>query len=149
MDNTVNKDYNSFASFIKAFKKAIPNFDETKIFFNKKGKVYKGIDVLFVQDRLKKRHLYCSDYHINLWKDHFIEFLETGKFDSNCYYKIFVNSKVLEYKSFPTVSLHDTDYHWYSSELEQYMTKLRERYGKDSGLEQISKSEYLNRDETN
>lgn len=142
MGHTVNKEYKSFVSFIKAFKKAIPNFDETKIFFEKKGKLYNGINVLFVDDGLKKLHLYCTDYYIELWKDHFIEFLETGHFDTNCYYEVVVNGNVLEYKSFPTISRSDTNYYWCSEPLAEYLSALREKYGGDSGMTQISKSKF-------
>lgn len=143
MDKSLDKDYRTFVSFIKAFKEAIPNFDETKIFFEKKSKPYKGLNVLFVQDKLKKLHLYCSYYYIWLWKDHFIEFLNTGTFDNYCYWKVFVNGNVLEYRKFITESRYGTDYNPHSNEVNDYLNWLRDTHGKDSGLEHIPKSEYL------
>lgn len=139
----MSKDYRTFSSFFNAFKGAVSNFDETRIWVETKGKVYSGLHICFVEDgKLKRCHVYCTDYYLNLWKDHFIEYLETGKFPWFCYCKIIVEGQVHEFKKFPLTKNYGNDCYWHSPELNEYLIQLRKDFGGNSGLEQISKTEY-------
>lgn len=88
------KDYTK-PSFEKAFREAVTNFDETKIFFAHKGSRKGGESYIqFVwEGKLRKFKMYRTDYHLALWANHFIDFLNTGEFDYNGYWRLYANSR--------------------------------------------------------
>lgn len=80
------------SGFEKAFKKAVPNFDERLMWFiHKKHETF----ICFVlNNKLSKFRVYREQYKIDLWKQHFIEFFETGLFDYNGYWVFYGNDKI-------------------------------------------------------
>jgi hypothetical protein len=67
-------DYNR-VGFEKAFKKAVPNFDETKIHFEHKSRMMDPSKVCFVwQGKLWKCEMYKSQCEIDTWAK-YINFL--------------------------------------------------------------------------
>jgi len=138
----IDKDYRTRASFEKAFKKAVPNFDETKLHFEHKVGIGSESKVCFVLDgKLRKFPMYKSSYYINLWKNHFIDFLNTGKFDMNFYVILYKNGKKsidgIVYK-FPFAKFHGNEFYNHSDESMEFLNKVRETTG-DCGMETVPK----------
>lgn len=76
--------------FEKEFKKAIPNFDETKVSFSYKSRGYEPATINIVwAGKLWHMKMYKFQYGIDLWKNHFIDFFNTGEFDYNAYWRIY------------------------------------------------------------
>jgi len=134
--------------FLKAFKKAIPNFDETICHFE--FKKYDEVKVKFVLDsKLVCLKIYKDQYYIDLWKTHFIEYFDTKKFDYNGYWKFYGSKKVkgrlLEdyfidnniYK-IPLCKKFGSDFYEHSEDLEK-LFKIRENENKDLGIKLIPK----------
>ena len=150
-----NKDYGK-KGFEKAFKKAVPNFNELICHFEHPSRSYEGSKIVFVwQNRLWKFKMYRHDYSINIWKDHFIEFFETGEFDYNAYWKMYDSKQIkgceseqtwvedIVYKV-PMCSEFGNDFYEHSKELNQmrkhsYFEKVGNKYGFTTVSKEIAK----------
>jgi len=139
----INKDYNK-AGFEKAFKKAVTNFDETKIFFEHKSKMYLPSKILFIVDgKLNKLSMYKSQFHIEIWKNHFIEFLNTGTFDYNAYWTLYPDNLISKedvgkiYK-FPLCNENGNKFNVHSKELGNFIDNYRKKY-KNCGIKEVCK----------
>lgn len=144
-------DYNK-RGFEKAFKKAVPNFDETKIWFSHKSKMYEPSLVCFVwQGKLWKRELYKNQYHIDLWANHFVDFLNTGEFDYNGYWKVYKSVQVKggEWESewvddkiykFPLCKFGDNDCYEHSKEMNEFFKSPEgAKIGRQHGIRLVPK----------
>jgi len=129
MDN-----FKSRRSFEKAFKLTIPNFDETIMHFEHKRKMCEGCDIKFVLDgKLKSMEIGYYQSDIDLWKNHFIEFFETGKFDYNQYWIPYADKKPImsEHlipRKIPLCSKFGNEFYIHSSELDSYSDEIRKIY---------------------
>ena len=126
-------DFKSRASFEKAFKKAVPNFDETKAHFeHSRGGMYNGCHIKFVLGgALKSLHMYYSLYEIDQWKGHFKEFFDTGEFDYNQYwipYGMEIKSEHLIPRKLPLCSKLGDDFYIHSKETDKFMKEMRNIY---------------------
>lgn len=78
--------------FEKAFRKAVFNFNDSICNFI----FQKGSNEVFLKfilnNKLVTFRCYKDQYYIDLWKNHFIDFFETGNFDYNGYWKIYGGS---------------------------------------------------------
>jgi hypothetical protein len=144
----INKNYNK-VGFEKAFKKAVTNFDETKIFFSHKSKMYEPSMIEFVLDgKLKKLPMYKTQYNIEIWKNYFIEFLNTGKFDYNAYWKLYENNSINPedinkiYK-FPLCNTRGNEFYEHSNEVSEFLSNYRKKY-KNCGIKQVPKPLNIN-----
>jgi hypothetical protein len=132
---------NGFESY---FKKVITNFDETKIWFE--HKLHEKSNICFVLNgKLVKLSLYKNKDSIDLWKNYFIEFLETGNFDMNGYYRLYnTDSKgqnkfyISDILTFPLGDDHDKVFGTYSKKSFDYLNQYRKEHG-DCGMEQVEK----------
>lgn len=122
--------------FEKNFKLAVPNFNELIAHFDHKSKIHQPSKIVFIwKNKLWKFEMYKSQYYIDLWKNHFIEFFNTGEFDCNGYWKKYKerngnNVKFLDdviYK-IPLCSSYSNDFYEYSPELHKFY-KTSEAYG--------------------
>lgn len=134
--------------FLKAFKKAIPNFNET--ICHLEFKKYEEVNVKFVlHNKLVCLKMYKDQYWIDLWKNHFIEYFDTKIFDYNAYWK-FYNSKRLKngeledyfiddniYK-ISLCKIYGNDFYEHSKELNK-LFKIREAKNKNLGVKTIPK----------
>lgn len=131
--------------FIKAFKKAIPNFDETLCHYE--FKKYNEVKIKFVLNgKLVCLKTYKDQYYIDLWKNHFIEYFNTGVFDYNGYWKIYNCRKLKDgsledffiddnvYK-IPLCKEFENDFYEHSKELEA-LYRIKH---KDLGIKLIPK----------
>lgn len=129
-------DYKRKKSFENAFKKAVINFDETKIWFEHPSRMYLESKICFVLDRkLVKFPMYKSDYHINKWKYHFINYLETGKFDKNAYWELYPNEHIAKEDigkifKFPLTEKSHNKFYEHSKELNDFLYEYRKKYPK-------------------
>jgi len=136
------KNYGKIA-FEKAFIKSIPNFDETKIFFNhKKDKT----ELHFIWNKkLHKFPIYRDSYHLDLWKNHFIDFLNTGEFDYNGYWKIYtgedpnIDIEIGEVLKFKLCNNLGNYFYEHSNELSIYLENYRKTVDKDCGIKLVPK----------
>jgi hypothetical protein len=133
-------------SFEKAFKLAIPNFDETKIWFKHKAKSYQESEICFVLDgKLKKLPMYKSQDNINLWKNYFIEFLATGNFDYNGYWELYSGNNKSSFDNniykFPLTSKNYNQFNIHTDEMFKFLQEKRAKYG-DLGIRQVPKPDY-------
>ncbi len=77
------------ATFEKLFREAVPN-SEGKIWFQHPSKMYSERKICFMLDGKEEKFLmYMSKEAIEKWKQHFIEFVDTGEFDMNYYCQIY------------------------------------------------------------
>lgn len=137
-------EYRFKTSFEKAFKKEVINFDETKIWFEHKNKSHEGSFICFVLDgKLKKLHLYRDSYYIDIWKNYFIEFLNTGDFDYNGYWELYnksdinPNDKDKIYK-FPLCEDLGKQFYPHSKQMQKFLFNYRQNYP-NCGIKQVSK----------
>lgn len=125
------KDYNK-NGFQTAFKKAVPNFNETICHFEFKSRGSEVIVVIIWKGVLWKLKIHKSQYYIDLWKNHFIDFFKTGEFDYNAYWKIYKgNGKFIEeaiYK-IPLCKKFGNDFYEHSPELDKLFKKKKNDYG--------------------
>ena len=79
-------------AFEKKFKKRLNGlFNETKVFFfhdKDKSKV-----AYINGNKLRYIDIFRSDYELDYWCNYFLEYLETGVFDDNSYWKVYDHSK--------------------------------------------------------
>jgi hypothetical protein len=131
--------------FEKAFKKAVTNFDETKIWF-----VYKNgeVEVCFVWNgKLNKVPMYKEQYAIDIWKNYFIEFLETGEFDYNSYWILYEDNEIAKedigkiYK-FRLHKEDGNDFEIHSDEMSNFLDNYRKKY-KACGIKQVPKPDKI------
>lgn len=134
--------------FLKLFKKAIPNYDETICHFEF-GK-YKQVNIKFVLDnKLVLLKAYRDQYYINLWRNHFIEYFNTKTFDYNGYWKFYSTKKLVDgsLESFftdndiykvPLCKEFGSDFYEHSKELGK-LHKIRESKNKNLGIKLIPK----------
>ena len=139
----MSKNYNR-TGFETAFKKAVYNFDETKLFFTHSTKSYEHSIISFVLDgKLKRLHIHKSQYDIDIWKNYFIEFLKTGNFDYNAYWQLYGNISKEEsakiYK-FPLCVKFGNDFYTNSDEMFRFLYSYRKEKG-DCGMKQVAKPE--------
>ena len=134
-------DFRTKKSFEKAFRTAVTNFDETKIWFEHPSKSHHESKVCFVLDgKLKKFKMYKSQYELDIWAKHFIEFIATGKFDYNGYWKVYNGSRLIgETLQFPLCNKLGNEFYEHSDEVGEYITKYREETNKDVGIRLVSK----------
>jgi hypothetical protein len=128
--------------FETAFKKAVTNFDETRVWFIHKSKSYAPSQVCFVwKNKLCKVNMHKAQYDINLWKNHFIEFLETGEFDYNAYWMIYKeeNEPIGDVLKFPLCKFYDDEFFTHSPEMNCYLEKYREEVDDSVGIMQVQK----------
>lgn len=129
-------DYKNKKSFEKAFKLAIFNFDETKIWFEHPSKSYQESKICFVwKNKLCKFPMYKSQYEIDTWKNHFIEFLNTGEFDYNGYWVLYDDKEIAKNdigKIFKFTLCNDLGnmFYEYSNELSNFLDNYRKKYKK-------------------
>lgn len=142
-------EYSQKRSFEKAFKIAVTNFDETKIWFEHKSKSYQGSNICFVlEGKLKKLFIYRTSHHIDIWKNYFIEFLNTGNFDYNGYWKLYdnhlINSNDID-KIFKFPLCENLGHQFYpnSKEMNLFLSAYRINY-KGCGIKQVGKPLELN-----
>ena len=143
------------AKFKKEFIKAIPNFKEHLCFFDFHKKNYEGGTIQLVwHNTVWRMHVYFSQYYIDLWKDQFIEFFETGEFDYNAYWKKYTTVKGDIYKQvfvddivykIPLCKQYKNDFYEHS----ESMSKAHKRddwktVGNKHGLTRIPKSQIGN-----
>jgi hypothetical protein len=123
--------------FEKAFKTAVTNFDERLIWFTHKGD---NTFVNFVwQDKLQKFRIYRDDYYINIWKQHFIDFINTGEFDYNSYWILYQDhniapediGKVYKFKM-------ENKFNIYSRIYSHFLFEYRKTYP-NCGIKQVTK----------
>jgi HTH-type transcriptional repressor of NAD biosynthesis genes len=135
------KDYRTKKSFEKAFIKAVPNFDETKIHFIHPSSMHDQSKVCFVVDgKLKKFPMYKSSYYVEMWKNHFIEFLNTGKFDMNFYVSIHNGKRSMDGKihKFPFVTFYGNEFYDHSDASFALLDHIRKTKG-DCGMKTVAK----------
>ena len=146
-------DYSTFNSFWKAFKKAIPNFDETKCHFEKGAKLYRGGKIKFtINGELRWIGVSCSRYEIERWKNYFIDFFNTGEFDNYSYWKPYTGDhkdslypegdKTWKFKFSDNPKYIKSGGHYYShtSEFTEWMGAYRLVNG-DCGFVEVGKPE--------
>ncbi len=141
-------DYNK-VGFEKAFKKAIPNFNELIAHFKHKRKMYEPSKVVFIwKNTLWKFEMFKSQYEIDNWKNHFIEFFKTGEFDYNGYWKKYTtdgrgnNKKFIDDKIYkiPLCKNYGNDFYEHSNSLQEfYSTPEANGIGKQYGFEIVPK----------
>lgn len=135
--------------FWNRFKKAVPNFDETKCWLEKKaGKLF----INFIKDgSLKRCEVYKYQYYIDLWKQHFIEYFETGDFDFNGYYIVYDKKDINPVDigrvwKFPLISKFGNDCYGHSNESSKFLENYRQDY-KNCGMKMIGKPVDYNKSE--
>lgn len=141
-------DFRTKTSFEKAFRKAVTNFDETKIWFEHPSKSYNQSKVCFVLDgKLRKFPMYKSQFELDHWANHFIDFLNTGNFDYNGYWRIYGDfGEIGEVLKFPLCDQLGNYFYEHSDEMSNYLDDYRKKYG-DCGIRLVSKP--LNNENSN
>ncbi len=131
-------------SFEKAFKLAVTNFNETKIWFEHPSRSHSESKVCFVLDgKLAKLPMYKAQYYIDIWKNHFIEFLKTGKFDYNGYWMLYedkdiAKSDIGKVFKFPLCNDLGNQFYEHSDEQGEWLDKYRKKYP-NCGIKQVTK----------
>jgi hypothetical protein len=87
----MSKDYNK-NGFEITFKKQVPNFNELICHFEHKGK-YNTYIIFVWQNKLWRLEVGRSQYYIDKWKNHFIDFFNTGEFDYYGYWRKYTTAK--------------------------------------------------------
>lgn len=136
------KDYPRKASFEKAFREYVPNFDECKMWFiYTNGKV----ELRWAENgKLQKFSMYKSEFEIDRWCQHFIEFFETGKFEYAAYWKLTSPKNLPSHMSLDDVHrfpMHESSYDKFcvhSKEMNRFLTHYRHQYG-DCGITVVRK----------
>jgi hypothetical protein len=127
-------DFKSFTSFKKAFIKAIPNFDETKLWFEQKGKLYQGINICFISNgKLNRCFVYCSQYYLDLWVPHFQTYVNTNVFDFNAYFILYEDKHIAPCDvgnvfKFPLIRKFNNDCYWCSPELGNFLNSYQKKF---------------------
>ena len=135
------RDITQKRSFEKAFKAAVPN-SEGKIWFKHPSKSYQARQVCFMLNGKEVTfEMYMNHDSIDLWKEHFNEFVETGVFDTNFYCQVYgsinesANKKI---HKFPFTSLGSNKFYAHHPDGSKMLTEARELYG-DCGLRTVAK----------
>lgn len=126
--------------FEKELIKAIPNFDETKIWFERGKKLYEPTYICFsLGGKLKKIRGYKHQETIDIWKHYLIEWLDTGIFDP-CYYWKASSGKNKVYPAVYRIPLDfsETIISSYSEQFQKFMSDFRKENG-DTGFTPIPK----------
>lgn len=140
-------DYNK-KGFEKAFRKAIPNFNELIAHFEHKSKLYEPSKVVFVwNNKLWKFEMYKSQFEIDIWGKHFVDFFISREFDYNGYWRKYTtNSKGGNQTPFgpifkiPLCKKHGNDFYEHSPELDKlYKMPEGEGIGGKYGLMLVPK----------
>jgi len=129
-------------TFEKLFKEAVPN-SEGKIWFYHPNKSYSQRKVFFMLDGKEVFvPMYMSEHEIEQWKEHFIEYVATGKFDKNFYCQIYGDnlpySVTSEIHKFPMTSLGANKFYCHNNEAMKMLQAVRDKYG-DAGLKVVPK----------
>ena len=129
-------------SFEKAFRAAVPN-SEGKVWFYHPNKSYSQRKVMFMLDG-KEVHvpMYMSHDSIEQWKQHFIEFVETGEFDRHFYCQVYgdnlpqhVTKKI---HKFPMTETNYDKFSCHNTDAFKMLEGVREKYG-DAGMKTVAK----------
>lgn len=140
----MSKDYGPKA-FVKAWQKALSNFNETKIFFcHDKSKT----TIKYIHgDKLYGVEMYRCQFEIDRWIGHFQYYLDTGTFDPKAYWVVYTSEMDEEDKLKstygPTVtgvlmSLEKQLWNVHSPELNRFMRETR-NVNRDVGFEQVNR----------
>lgn len=127
-------DFKTRGTFEKAFRKTIPNFDETIMHFEHGKKMYEGCKIKFVlEGKLVSMDMWYGQYFIDLWAAHFIEFFETGKFDYNQYWIPYgenkeINEEHLVPRKIPLCSKFGNQFYVHSKECSAFSEEMRKIY---------------------
>lgn len=135
-------DFVQFRSFENAFKKAVTNFDEKKIWFEKTKKYGKHLVVCFVFDnQLHRIPMYQSQYEIDEWANHFIDFLNTGIFDMHFYTRIYKdnNNFIGEIQKFAFGKSGKNLFYDHTQESFAFLEKYRKTVDKSVGMRKVAK----------
>lgn len=131
--------------FEKAFKKALKGFNETKIFFHKTGS--QTIIQYIAEDKLLGIKMYHAQFEIDRWLNHFQDYLDTGKFDTNAYWVKYttvrddkgeLNSTYEKNVTAIPMMLKDKYWSEHSPEFNTFMKNERIMHG-DLGFQVVSK----------
>lgn len=119
-----------------AFKAAVHNFDPSKIWFEHPRGFSKPSKICFVWNGvLAKFTIHKDAESINVWKNHFISFIESGSFDYNAYWTLYpdpciaANDCGRKYM-FPMKSEVHDHFNPHSKELDQFLLNYRLEYPK-------------------
>ncbi len=119
-----------------AFKAAVHNFDPYKIWFEHPRGFSKPSKICFVWNGvLAKFTIHKDAESINVWKNHFISFIESGSFDYNAYWTLYpdpciaANDCGRKYM-FPMKSEVHDHFNPHSKELDKFMMNYRLEYPK-------------------
>lgn len=133
--------------FIKAFKSAIINFNGNMVHFEKSdisGKIKIKVKIGL---EFKTLLVYREKFEIELWKNHFLEYFETGEFDMNAYWQPYTSDNSGSripfgekiYK-FPVISEFGNDFYESSPQFSGFMNSFRGQHPEvDLGFEQVPK----------
>lgn len=129
------------ATFEKLFRQAVPN-SEGKIWFKHPTKMYQQRKVCFMLNGKETIFpMYMSQDYINLWAEHFREFVETGQFDMHYYCQIYGCDKPSVNKTihkFPFTTLGRNPFYDHNPDANKLLSKTRELYG-DCGMKTVAK----------
>jgi hypothetical protein len=136
-------DFRTRKSFEKAFIKSVYNFDETKIWFEHPSKMYQESNICFsVNNKLYRLPMYKSQWHIDIWKNHFIEFINTGEFDFNSYWQLY-GCKNKEHEKeiykFPCTIKNKGVIEVHSEEMLEFLDKYRKTIDDGCGIQNTCK----------
>jgi len=128
-------------SFEKAFKQAVINFDEKLIWFEYTKRYGKQLVVCFVyENQLRRVPMYQSQYEIDEWANHFIDFLNTGIFDMHFYVSIYNdNSNIDKIQKFPFGQIGKNEFYDHSPESFKFLDDYRKNINKNVGMRTVAK----------
>lgn len=126
-------------TFEKKFREAVPNFDANKIWFEYKK--YETNICFNLHGKLRKLKTFKDEKYIEIWKNYFIEFLETGNFDYNGYWKVYKNRGEFVDDIVYKFPMRESEYSFFdihTPEFSKFMSDYRYEHG-DSGFAQVPK----------
>ena len=119
-----------------AFKAAVHNFDPSKIWFEHPRGFSKPSKICFVWNGVLAKFTIHKDFDsINVWKNHFISFIETGSFDYHAYWTLYPDTNIAandcgKKYMFPMKSEVHDHFNPHSPELDKFMLNYRLEYPK-------------------
>jgi hypothetical protein len=124
------------------FKKRMQGlFNETKVFFFHDKDTTK---VAYIDgNKLKYVELFRSDCDLDLWCNYFAEYLQTGVFDENAYWRVYSNTKEEDWLSDVTpIKMKCVNQIWsaHSPEFNKFIRETRNKPGWNGvGFKQVQK----------
>ena len=108
-------DFKNKKQFERAFIAAVPNFSDTRIWFSHKPKMCDTTTIGFPLNRKSYSiTLYKSHKEIEIWKNYFIDYLNTGNFDQIYYCQLFTenidNNRVIDHT--PVSEIHEFEFNF-------------------------------------